>query len=511
MRKTLRILLGRVGFCGMLIALQALILIVVIWRFQEYFVYFYAFCVLLSVVVVMGILNNRLNPAYKIAWIIPIMLVPIFGGLFYILFSSDQTRKKFLNEMKPINEKMRECLIQDADITEKLKTLDKRAFNQSRYILDYAQGPIYENTTTEYLTPGEKKFERLLEELKKAKHYIFLEYFIIDEGMMWDTILEILKEKAAQGVDVRVVYDDFGCLFLLPSGYDKKLEAMGIKCCVFNPFVPFLTLRMNNRNHRKIAIIDGHTAFTGGINIGDEYINGYEKHGHWKDASIMIKGDAVWSFTVMFLTMWDFLRKTNEDYEPFRPHIHHKESFESDGFVQPFTDSPLDNESVGETVYLNLINSAKDYVYINTPYLILDNEMITALSQAAKRGVDVRIVTPHIGDKWFVHAVTRANYAFLIEDGVKIYEYTPGFIHSKTFVVDGEYAVVGTINLDYRSLYLHYECGAWLYKNSSIKTIYDDYVETLKVCQLITLQDCHNIKWYKKFMYAFLRIFAPLM
>ncbi|MTL34745.1 cardiolipin synthase, partial [Turicibacter sanguinis] len=225
MRKTLRILLGRVGFCGMLIALQALILIVVIWRFQEYFVYFYAFCVLLSVVVVMGILNNRLNPAYKIAWIIPIMLVPIFGGLFYILFSSDQTRKKFLNEMKPINEKMRECLIQDVDITEKLKTLDKRAFNQSRYILDYAQGPIYENTTTEYLTPGEKKFERLLEELKKAKHYIFLEYFIIDEGMMWDTILEILKEKAAQGVDVRVVYDDFGCLFLLPSGYDKKLEA----------------------------------------------------------------------------------------------------------------------------------------------------------------------------------------------------------------------------------------------------------------------------------------------
>ena len=337
--------------------------------------------VLLSVVVVMGILNNRLNPAYKIAWIIPIMLVPIFGGLFYILFSSDQTRKKFLNEMKPINEKMRECLIQDVDITEKLKTLDKRAFNQFRYILDYAQGPIYENTTTEYLTPGEKKFERLLEELKKAKHYIFLEYFIIDEGMMWDTILEILKEKAAQGVDVRVVYDDFGCLFLLPSGYDKKLEAMGIKCCVFNPFVPFLTLRMNNRNHRKIAIIDGHTAFTGGINIGDEYINGYEKHGHWKDASIMIKGDAVWSFTVMFLTMWDFLRKTNEDYEPFRPHIHHKESFESDGFVQPFTDSPLDNESVGETVYLNLINSAKDYVYINTPYLILDNEMITALSQ----------------------------------------------------------------------------------------------------------------------------------
>lgn len=511
MRKTLRILLGRVGFCGILILLQVFALILVIWKFQEYFVYFYAFCLLLSVIVVIRILNNRLNPAYKIAWIIPIMLVPIFGGLFYILFSSDQTRKKFLTEMLPMTQKMKDSLIQDPDISAKLKSVDKRAFNQSKYINDYAHGPIYENSTTEYLTPGEKKFERLLEELKKAEHYIFLEYFIIDEGIMWDAILDILKEKAAQGVDVRVIYDDFGCLFLLPHGYDKKLESMGIKCCIFNPFIPLLSIRMNNRNHRKIAIIDGHTAFTGGINIGDEYINAYDKYGHWKDASIMIKGEAVWTFTVMFLTMWDYLRKVSEDYEKFRPHVHHPEPFESDGFIQPFTDSPLDNESVGETVYLNLINSAKDYIYINTPYLILDNEMITALGQAAKRGVDVKIVTPYHPDKWFVHAVTRANYKFLMEDGVKIYEYTPGFIHSKTFVVDHEYAVVGTINLDYRSLYLHYECGAWLYKNSSIQTIYEDYVETLKLCHQVTLVEWHKMKCYKKILYGFLQIFAPLM
>ena len=226
MRKTLRMLLGRVGFCGILITLQAFILVLVIWKFQEYFVYFYAFCLLLSVIVVMNILNNRLNPAYKIAWIIPIMLVPIFGGLFYVLFSSNQTRKKFLNEMLPMTQKTKHSLVQDPEISDKLKSLDKRAFNQSTYIQDYAYGPIYENTATEYLTPGEKKFERLLEELKKAKHYIFLEYFIIDEGLMWDAILDILKEKAAQGVDVRVIYDDFGCLFLLPYGYDKKLEEM---------------------------------------------------------------------------------------------------------------------------------------------------------------------------------------------------------------------------------------------------------------------------------------------
>lgn len=511
MRKTLRMLLGRVGLCGILITLQAFILIGVIWNFQQYFVYFYALCVLLSLIVVMTILNNRLNPAYKIAWIIPIMVFPVFGGLFYMLFGSDQTRLKFLKEMSPINEKMKHHLHQNSTIVAQLEQHSKRAANQSRYIKDYALCPIYENSTTEYLTPGEVKFERLLEEIKKAKHYIFLEYFIIEEGVMWDTLLEALREKANEGVDVRVVYDDFGCLFLLPYGYDKNLEAMGIKCCVFNPFIPFLTIRMNNRNHRKIAIIDGHTAFTGGINLADEYINAIDKHGHWKDSSIMIKGEAVWSFTVMFLTMWDYLRKTNEDYEQFRPHSHHQEDFENDGFVQPFTDSPLDNESVGETVYLNLINSAKDYIYINTPYLILDNEMITALSLAAKRGVDVKIVTPHHGDKWFVHAVTRANYKALVEDGVLIYEYTPGFIHAKTFVVDDEYAVVGTINLDYRSLYLHYECGVWLYKTKSVLEVRNDYIETLKVCQLITMEDCTNIKWYNKIIYAFLRIFAPLM
>lgn len=259
MKKTLRILLGRIGFCGLLIALQAIILIVVILRFQQYFVYFYALCILLSVLVVMVIVNSRLNPAYKIAWIVPILLFPIFGGLFYLLFGSDQTKKKFLNEMQPINEKLKQNLNQSPKIIEEIEALDKRAANQSSYITNYALCPIYQNTSSEYLNLGERKFERLIEELKNAKHYIFLEYFIIEEGQMWNTILDILKEKAAEGVDVRVIYDDFGCLFLLPQDYSKQLEAMGIKCCVFNPFVPLLTIRMNNRDHRKICIIDGHT------------------------------------------------------------------------------------------------------------------------------------------------------------------------------------------------------------------------------------------------------------
>ena len=511
LKKTLRILFGRIGFCGMLIALQALILILVIFMFQEYFVYFYAFCILLSFSVVMYLLNNRLNPAYKIAWIIPILLFPIFGGLFYLLFGSDQTKKKFLNEMQPINQKLKQSLNQSPTIINELESIDKRAANQSRYIRNFGLCPIYQNTSSEYLNLGERKFERLIEELKRAKHYIFLEYFIIEEGIMWNTILEILKEKAAEGVDVRVIYDDFGCLFLLPQNYSKKLEAMGIKCCVFNPFIPLLTIRMNNRDHRKICIIDGHTAFTGGINLADEYINAINKYGHWKDTALVMKGDAVWSFTVMFLTMWDYLRHTNEDYEQYRPHIYLNEPIESDGFVQPFTDSPLDDESVGETVYMNLINHSKDYVYITTPYLILDNEMITALSHAAKRGVKVKILTPHHEDKWYVHAVTRANYRALIDSGVEIYEYTPGFIHAKTFVVDDEYAVVGTINLDYRSLYLHYECGAWLYQTKSVLSVRDDYLETLTVSKQITHEELNAIPWHHKILYAFLRVFAPLM
>lgn len=354
-------------------------------------------------------------------------------------------------------------------------------------------------------------FERLLQELKKAERYIFLEYFIIEKGVMWDSILEILVEKAKQGVDVRVIYDDVGCLLTLPYNYDKQLSKMGIKCCVFNPFVPILSSHMNNRDHRKITVIDGCTAFTGGINLADEYINGYEKHGHWKDSAVMIKGDAVWSFAVMFLSLWNYQRKTEEDYEKFRPLAIETEKFAPLGYVQPFTDSPLDDESISETVYLNLISNAKRYVFINTPYLILDSEMTIALCSAAKRSVDVRIITPHVPDKWFVHSVTRANYEVLVESGVKIYEYIPGFNHAKSFAIDDEFGVVGTINLDYRSLYLHFECGVWLYQTKSILEVKEDFMKTLEQCQQITLEYCRSVKWYRRLGRLVLRAFAPLM
>ncbi|HYE83419.1 MAG TPA: cardiolipin synthase [Clostridia bacterium] len=511
MKKLIKVLISRAFLVGAAILIQAFTLIIVIWRFTNYFIYFYSICAMLSLLAVLWILNGKSYPAYKLAWIIPIMVFPIFGGLFYLMLGGNRSSKRNKRNMQEISRQMMDFLKQDEEILQQLERENRGAANQAKYTGRYSLCPVYTNTTTEYLTPGEKKFERLLEELKKAERYIFLEYYIIEEGIMWNSILEILKEKAKQGVEVRVIYDDVGCLLTLPFGYNKKLEQLGIKCSVFNPFMPVMTVRLNNRDHRKIAVIDGHTAFTGGINLADEYINAYEKYGYWKDSAIIIHGDAVWSLTVMFLSMWNYLRNIDEDFEAFKPSSGDTGHFAADGFVQPFADSPLDDEAVSQSVYLNLIGKAEKYVYITTPYLILDNEMTTALCLAAKRGVDVRIITPHIPDKWYVHAVSRSNYEVLLESEVSIYEFTPGFIHSKTFAVDDIFAVVGTINLDYRSLYLHFECGVWMYRTKSVMEVKEDYLHTLEACETITYGCCKSIIWYRKLGRLVLRLFAPLM
>jgi len=506
-----KILFRRATLTIIAIVLQLLVLIAVINRFNNYFVYFYGITMFISIVVVLKIINNKSNPAYKIAWIIPILIFPIFGGLFYIFFGGNKTSKRTKRRMKFIEDKTLEVLVPQKLILDEMGLLSESASNQSRYIQNYSYYPPYKNTASEYLPTGEIKFERLKEELKKAEHYIFLEYFIIKQGLMWNSIVDILVEKIKQGVDVRVIYDDLGCIISLPYGYDKKLERMGIKCCVFNPLIPILSSRINNRDHRKIAIIDGHTGFTGGVNLADEYINELNKYGHWKDTSIMLKGEAVWNLTIMFLSMWDYLRGIEENFRMFKKDILLNNEISENGYVQPFADSPFDDEPVGEIVYLNLINKARRYVYITTPYLIVNNELITALTSAAKGGVDVRIITPHNADKRLVHEVSKSYYKVLIESGVKIYEYTPGFIHSKSYVSDDEYGVVGTINMDYRSLYLHFECGVWLYRSSSIYDIKEDFIDTLKKCRQIILEDFKEIKWYRTLADSILRIFAPLM
>ncbi len=510
--KLLKIIFNRTTVCIIGIIIQVAYLISLFWSLGTAYTYSYPAFVILGLIMTIAIVSSDMNPSYKIAWIIVILTFPIFGVMFYIFFGNSKSGSRLRRRMNQYNEEERLLLAQKPESLKGLWGDSSIAEKQARYMLMYGGYPSYKNTTTEYFPLGEAKFEALIRELNKAERFIFMEYFIIQEGKMWDTILEILTRKVKEGVDVRVVYDDIGCLFTLPYGYDKKLESMGIKCRVFNKFKPIWSAKMNNRDHRKILVIDGHTAFNGGINLADEYINAYPKHGHWKDSAVMLKGEAVWSFTVMFLTMWNYLTETKPaSMDEYMPRPEDIAEYKGDGFIVPFTDSPLDNEPVGENVYLNIINSASKYVYITTPYLIIDNEVSTALILAAKSGVDVRIITPHVADKWFVHAVTRANYKHLTKHGVKIYEYTPGFIHAKNFVSDDTTAVVGTINLDFRSLYLHFECATWMYKTESVADVKKDFLETLEKCQEITYGDCRNVNIFVRAIRALLRLFAPLM
>ena len=456
------------------------------------------------------IISKKEKGAYKLTWVFLLLQFPLFGGLLYLLFNFQSSTKRFANQIAVITQRTNHEFFRPQVGYEYAKTTIPMHFPQICYLQDFAGFPIYTNTKTKYLSPGETAFAVLKEELEKAEKYIFLEYFIIQEGAMWNDILKILIKKAQSGVLVRIIYDDMGCFLLLPKNYPEQLKKYGIECIVFNPFKPFLTVKQNNRDHRKIAVIDGKTAFTGGINLADEYINAIEKFGHWKDCAVMIQGDATWSFTVMFLQMWELCKNEPEDYQKYYPYENSTYTDKTTGYVQPYADSPMDTENVGEHVYLQIINNAKDYVYIYTPYLIIDDSMVSALTLAAKSGIDVRIITPHKWDRWVVHMTTRSYYRELIKAGVKIYEYSKGFLHAKTFVSDDMTATIGTTNLDFRSLYLHFECGVWLYNTTAVMELKNDFLHTLKECQPITLKEC-TPNLFLRFFQDILRLFAPLM
>ena len=509
-RKWFRALFRRRVLVGSLILLQAVLLIRLVSDGSRTSHLISGFLTLLSTVAVLYIVSKKDKGAYKTTWVFLILSFPLFGGLFYLLFNFQTTTHSFAKKIEDTHKKaVPTWSLLDSSYDQAKEQLGAY-FPQVRYLQDHVGFPIYDATETMYLTPGESVLEVLLQELEKAEHYIFLEFFIVQEGIMWDSILDILKQKAAQGVKVRLIYDDMGCFLLLPSYYPKQLEKFGIECVAFNPFRPFLTAIQNNRDHRKIISIDGKTVFTGGTNLADEYINAIEKHGHWKDAAIMLRGKAAWSFTLMFLEMWELSTSVNEDFAIYYPWKAEPCTSQNDGFVQPYADSPTDTENVGEHVYLQILNQAQDYVYITSPYLIVDDSMISALTLTAKRGVDVRIITPHRWDRWLVHMTTRSYYRELIKAGVKIYEYERGFIHSKTFVSDDHIATVGTTNLDFRSLYLHFECGALLFGSKAVMEVKEDFLTTQKISKPITEQACDTNVFLRLFQDV-LRLFAPLM
>ena len=427
----------RILFLALAVVVQAAVIVIPYVFLKHYIVHFNGVFRLVSVFVVLYILKSDINPVYKIPWIVLLLALPVFGGVLYIIYGRLHFSKKDIMTFVDINNKCKEALALRPSANDSLEKEAPLIYPQAKYLLDYALAPTYNNTETTYFPLGDDMFPVMLSELNKAEKFIFMEYFIIEDGLMLNSILDILKEKASRGVDVRFMYDSLGSIAKAPVDIVRDLRKAGIRCFEFNTFRSILDNRYNNRDHRKICVIDGNVGFTGGVNLADEYINVKTIYGHWKDTAIMIKGDAVWSLTNMFLTLWDGINKCDEDFRKYLPDIDVKTD---NGYVIPYTDFPIDNETVGKSVYLNMINRANRYIYIMTPYLILDNTMATSLCDAAKSGIDVRLITPGIADKKLVNLLTKSYYDKLIEAGVKIYEYTPGFVHAKIFVSDDETA-----------------------------------------------------------------------
>lgn len=493
---------------AVMILTQLAFLMIFVYSMSQYALPVYSALIFLSVIVVIYIVNRPDNPSYKLSWAILILVVPIVGGVLYLVFGGKKIPKALRKEMVTSSNVNAPFLIQDPAVLNQIRHMDPQIFKQINYLWRNCYFPVYENTQSEYFTTGEAKFEAMKRELKKAERYIFVEYFIVKQGLMWNSIQDILVEKVKEGVDVRLIYDDFGSSDL-PRDFASRMNGLGIKTYVFNPLKPLLAILMNNRDHRKICVIDGKIGFVGGINLADEYINVVERFGHWKDTAVMIKGEAVWSLTVMFLTFYNYLSKADEDILQFKNTD--IQEFVSDGYVQPYSDSPTDEEQVGETVHMNIINLSKRYVYIMTPYLIIGYEMQKALITAAKNGIDVRLMVPHIPDKWYVHAITKSNYEQLIKGGVRIFEYEPGFMHAKTLVADDEAAIIGTTNMDFRSYYMHFECGILFIESKVIGDLKEDFLQTQKQCIEITMEDCLRVPTLKRWGRAILNLFSALL
>ena len=538
LRLMLRIAFSRTAIIVVALLLQLFVFFASFYWLKDYSTVVYAAFVLLGAVTVVHILNEENNASFKIAWIIPVLVIPVFGTVLYIYINLQPGTKRIHKKLTKIEDEIRPYLAQNEETVQELQEQSAGEKGIADYLYHADNYPVYAGCKMKYYPIGEAKFADMIEQLKRAEHFIFMEYFIVAKSYMWNTILEILKEKAAQGVEVRMMYDGMCSLALLPYGYYKDLEKMGIQSIPFSQIRPVLSTYQNNRDHRKILIIDGKTVFTGGINLADEYINRIDRFGHWKDTAVMIQGEAVKSFTLLFLKMWhvakgkdsipeeeirkytvevwentqaDEMRADMESMRNTDMQNTQDKKLHAGGYVIPYVDDPYGDERIGKQVYIDILNRARKYVHIMTPYLILDDEMITALRYCAKRGVETVIIMPHIPDKIYAYLLARTYYKQLLKYGVKIYEYTPGFVHAKVFVSDDIRGCVGTINLDFRSLYLHFECGAYMYSNDVLHDVEQDFKETLKQCQEITKESCDKYPKGKMLVGKMLRLIAPLM
>ncbi|HKM07639.1 MAG TPA: cardiolipin synthase, partial [Sphaerochaeta sp.] len=511
MRKLLKFLTGRLFLSFVFILLQIIVLINIFGFAEHYALWIQLFSAFSIMMALFVSVRDHLNPAYKIGWMLIFMLLPIYGGLLYIFLGTRKLGPKLKRQLTAFNEfhdkGMENISLSAALPTQALEGYDATLFRQERYITGITGFPVWSNTEVEYFADGEDWLLDVLKEIKAAKSFIFLEFFIIAQGEVFSALVSELVAKVQQGVLVRLMFDDVGSISTIPAHHERYLRSLGLEVIAFNPLRAHINNRLNSRDHRKVVVIDGNIGYTGGLNFADEYANRQIRFGHWKDTGVKLKGDAVWNLTLMFLQLWSFSSKKPVDFAPFKPTIQYK----TDGFVQPFGDNPLDNHNVAENSYIQIISMAKKYVWITTPYLVLDNEMITVLKLAAQSGVDVRIITPKMPDKWYVFLVTQANYYSLIDGGVKIFEYTPGFIHAKMCISDDKVAIIGTINMDYRSFFLHFENAVLFYGSSVVTSVYTDIVKIMDVSQRITLDFLEARPWYKRLLGTFLRLAAPLL
>ena len=504
-----RLLMSKYGFSIAIILIELVLVFgIILYMSQIAPIIWVTLVFLISVATVRAIVNRSMSPESKVTWLI-VTFVPVFGPLLYLMFGERRLSKKELKQLQELNSiafhenNGRQLHLQ-------LQETDKSAYGIINALLHMdSNAEVYDQTDSQFFASGEEMWQQMLKDLKRAEKFIFLEYYIVEEGLMWDSMLEILEEKAAQGVEVKMLYDDIGCMVTLPGDYTVYLRSKGIDAHKFNKVIPRMTVAYNNRDHRKILVIDGQISYTGGINLADEYINHIERFGHWKDSGIRIDGPATQAFTRLFLMNWYINRGEISDFDQY--HLENQTRFGS-GLCIPYGSGPkpIYKTKVGKIVYQNLINQAEDFVYITTPYLIIDYDLTEDIKNAAMRGVDVRIVTPHIPDKKLIQLVTRGAYPDLLSAGVRIFEYTPGFIHSKQMIVDDRFAAVGTINLDYRSLVHHYENAVLLYKTESIADIRKDFEGIFEQSQEI-FSDTINPTWYQMMIKEVTQLFAPML
>ncbi len=515
--KLLRKLLSRVVLVSLGIAIQLAWLFFIVFYLSAYYLPIAFALNMISLAAVVYIINRPGNPQVKLAWIVPILVFPLFGGIIYMISGGKGPKKKLRRALDKSRRLVQPFMVSNIpyDLSSPdlplMAETDRSVAGQCHYL--HEQGfTAYRNTAADYYADCRAGWERMMADLERAERFIFMEYFIVSPGQMWDPVLDILRRKAAEGVDVRLIYDDVGSISYVSRHYHKDLEAMGIHCVKFNPYRPVYAVVMNHRDHRKIMVIDGHIGYTGGINFADEYIGAEIRFGEWRDNVLRMEGEAVRSMTLLFLEMWNAARPTDtpETIAAFMPDPQKAAAVACPGLVQPYGDSPVDSEILAENVYLNLINQASTYVYIYTPYVVIDYEMTRALSLAARRGVDVRLVAPAIPDKKVVYELTQSHFPELIENGVKVYKFTPGFIHSKVFLVDDRMAVVGSINLDYRSLTLHFENACLLVDHPVLPTVKADFEETFPRCEPVSIKKRRFSMLYELYL-GLLRLFAPLL